>query len=214
MTLAVCRTNARLLLKDDFILDSELDTLIRRAERKMERDLVRDGEYKPQQMRNSATITSTVQGVALPSDYQRMRSVWAYTNPMRYVSPEKILPDESVPDVDVTLYYYTKLAQLTDSTSNWLFDLAEDLYMYATALQWVPHQRDVQNAQMWGTYYADAMDSLREATKSQPSGSWIMQKGRPFKGRYTIENGYLRFSSRGRQVSSIPGGTTNAVIWD
>ena len=193
MTLQVCRENLRDLLKDDFISGTELNTLIRRAERKMERDLVKDGEFKPQQMIADFTGTTTATGLVLPSDYQRMRTVIMNGNPMRWASPEKMRPGSQPEDVEATLYYYKRLPALTDSESNWLFDLAEDLYMYAGALQGVPHQRDTENAGLWTSYYLDALESLREANKSQPTGSWQQWKGRPYKGLYTVQDGSVRF---------------------
>ncbi len=196
MTLAAARNGLRTLLNDSFIVDAELNTLIRRAELKMERELVADGEYRPRQMMAHYSGTTNAQGLQLPADYQRMRTVMMNDWVLRYASPEKI-PVGSVPeDTQADLYYYKRLEPLTETTSNWLYGLAEDLYMYAGALQWVPHQRDDQRLQMWGTYYADALATVREANKSQPTGSWINQKGRPFRGLYTIEGDYVRFNAQ------------------
>ena len=69
-----------------------------------------------------------------------------------------------VPDGDGysgELVYYAKLPALSDSaTSNWLLDLAPDIYLYGTLKQSAPYLRDDERTGMWVQLYQKGIDDL------------------------------------------------------
>lgn len=193
MSLVTLRAEVRDLVRDEYINDTELDRLIERATLKLQRDFVRDGLHTPRQMLASESGKTTPTGYPLPPDFQRMRTVILEGHRARYASPDKVDVESKPDDADVTLIYYAKLALLTESTSNWVYDVAKDLYLYATALQWGPWRKDTEHLSMWGELYDDAFDGVCEANARVPRGSWVRWQSRPWKGLYTIEGSNIRF---------------------
>ena len=57
--------------------------------------------------------------------------------------------------------YYAKIPPLTDSnTSNWLLDLAPDIYLYGTLVQSAPYLRDDERTGIWASLYKQGIEEL------------------------------------------------------
>ena len=57
--------------------------------------------------------------------------------------------------------YYAKIPPLTDSnTSNWLLDLAPDIYLYGTLVQSAPYLRDDERTGVWVSLYKQGIEEL------------------------------------------------------
>ena len=57
--------------------------------------------------------------------------------------------------------YYAKIPPLTDSnTSNWLLDLAPDIYLYGTLVQSAPYLRDDERTGVWASLYKQGIEEL------------------------------------------------------
>lgn len=195
MSLSQLRSDLSELLDDAYISDAEANRLIARAEQKIERDLIADGTYKPRQMLASIEDTTTSSGITLPNDFMRVRQVKLGTNNLRYASADKLRSGSTPEGSTVYLTYYARLTPLGEATSNWLYDLADDVYLYASAVQHVLHNRDDARLQLWSGIYMDAMSAIKQSNAPQPTGGWIQHKGRPYTGLYTIEGDTMRFDA-------------------
>ena len=57
--------------------------------------------------------------------------------------------------------YYAKIPPLTDSnTSNWLLDIAPDIYLYGTLVQSAPYLRDDERTGVWASLYKQGIEEL------------------------------------------------------
>ena len=167
--------------------DSQLNRMIRLATRELERDMVREGRPNPRQMLARLSGTTDSQGVlALPSDWLRPRSVRIDDTVYKYASSEKIQIQESPTDTEVNGTYYQKLEDLTDSTSNWLLDTADDLYIWATCLQYAPWNKDEIDLDVYSRLYADSLETVCKSNATRPTGGMIQQQRVKYKSWYTI----------------------------
>lgn len=69
------------------------------------------------------------------------------------------------PDASYTLemlYYGTIDALSPSNATNWVITNYPDLYLYSTLLQSAPYLMEDQRIQVWGAYYASAVDSLNQ----------------------------------------------------
>ncbi len=176
------------LSEDDVNLsDSQINRMIRLATRKLERDLVSEKRPNPRQMLARLTGTTSSEGVlALPSDFLRARSVRIDDTIYKYVSSEKIQIQDAPADTEVDGTYYQKLVDLTDTTSNWLLDTADDLYIWATCLQYAPWNKDGEDLTVYGGLYTDGLDSVCKANSLRPTGGMIQQTRVKYKSWYTV----------------------------
>ena len=195
MSLSLLRSDLKELLDDDYVSDDEANRMIARAEKKIERDLIADGTYKPRQVLASAELTTTDSGITLPADFMRARQVKLGTNNLRYASADKMRSGSTPEGSTVYLTYYARMPALGESTSNWLYDLADDVYLYASAVQHVLYNRDDARVQLWSSVYMDAIAALKQSNAPQPTGGWIQHSGRPYNGLYTIEGDTMRFDA-------------------
>ncbi len=177
-TLSECGSN---------LTDDTLNRMIRLATRKLERDLVSEKRPNPRQMLARLTGTTSSEGVlALPSDFLRARSVRIDDTIYKYVSSEKIQIQDAPADTEVDGTYYQKLVDLTDTTSNWLLDTADDLYIWATCLQYAPWNKDGEDLTVYGGLYTDGLDSVCKANSLRPTGGMIQQTRVKYKSWYTV----------------------------
>ena len=168
------------------LTDDSLNRMIRLATRKLERDLISEARPNPRQMLAQLTGTTSSSGVlTLPSDFLRARSVRIDDTIYKYASSEKIKIQDSPANTAVDGTYYQKLTDLTDTTSNWLLDTAEDLYLWATCLQYGPWNKDEDTAE-YGVLYTDALNSVCKSNALRPTGGMIQQKRVSYKSWYTI----------------------------
>lgn len=167
--------------------DTSLNRMIRLATRKLERDMLSEERPNPRQMLAQLTGTTDGNGVlALPSDFLRARSVRIDDTIYKYASSEKIEIQDSPTNTEVNGTYYQKLEDLTDTTSNWLLDTADDLYIWATCLQYGPWNKDNNDMSVYGSLYADALQSVCKANSLRPTGGMIQQKRVSYKSWYTV----------------------------
>jgi hypothetical protein len=70
---------------------------------------------------------------------------------------------------DVSLFYYARIPALTDSnTTNWLLDVAPDLYLYATLIEAVPYMKlamDDPRPPQWLAGMTGVIDSINTSDK-------------------------------------------------
>ena len=192
MSLSALRTSLRTLVDDTYASDSELNDIISRATRKLERDFLLDDGAKPRQSMEYVELTVDTDGLELPADFLRARTVKIGNTSFRSASADKVGMNQQ-DGATVQLYYYTKVPDLTESTSNWVYDVAPDLMLYASALQWAIHYR-AENLPVYDTMYSDALATVRAVNSAKPTGSWIQQKGRPYGGFYSIVGNTMRFA--------------------
>lgn len=86
------------------------------------------------------------------------------------------------PDSDITteLLYYAKIPVLSDSnTSNWLLDLAPDVYLYGALLHTSAYLQEDNRLTTWSSLYGNAVGRLNEdSNKARFSGSGLKLKVR------------------------------------
>ena len=167
--------------------DSQINRMIRLATRKLERDLIDEKRPNPRQMLARLTGTTNSEGVlTLPSDYLRARSVRIDDTIYKYASSEKIQIQDSPADTEVDGSYYQRIEDLTDTTSNWLLDIADDLYIWATCLQYAPWNKDGEDLSVYGGLYTDALETVCKSNSLRPTGGMVQQKRVKYKSWYTV----------------------------
>lgn len=174
------------------LTDTTIDRLIRMATAKLERDLVDDGRTKARQMLAFVTLTTDSAGIlTLPDDWLRPRSVVSGDTLYKFVSGERLTDRGLLEDSDVDLNYYQRLPALTETASNWLLDIAEDLYIYASCLQYAPWAKE--NGTVYENFYDDGLESVCRSNSAQPTGGMIQQKRARYNGFYTIYGNSMVF---------------------
>jgi hypothetical protein len=158
-------------------LSDYLDDIILMGDRRISR------EVKAKQMEQRVSTTPTTKYVSLPSDFLSMRAVrvqgdvkgWMdYISPdqyfQRYASSEEnadktytIFGDELIfpktPAGDVELWYYKQLPILS-GTSNTLFTLNPDLYLFAALSETVAFLKDDKRVMVWEAKYQSAKNQV------------------------------------------------------
>jgi hypothetical protein len=144
-------------------------------------------EVKARQMEQRVSTTAA-ETVNLPSDYSSMRAVRIKGSDvgwMTYVTPDRffgdfasgtdssrkfytIFGDELIfpgtPTGDIELWYYKKLGALSSSTNS-LFTVNPDLYLYAAMAAAQPFIKKLTDMPAWEALYADARDSINREHK-------------------------------------------------
>ncbi len=165
--------------------DNTLNRMISMATAKLTRDMLVDGMPKPRQMLAHITLTTDTEGkIALPTDWGRARSVKSGDTLYKYLSSERIKLTGTPTETDFEVNYYQQLPALDDVTSNWLLDLALDLYIYAACLQYAPWAKE--NGGVYDGFYRDGLQSLCNANSTPPTGGMLQQKAARHNGYYTI----------------------------
>lgn len=179
----------------DWYLNDEINAerMVFLAEQKFARDLRLDGGE------TTITITLNARTYDLPTDYvqtrsltldeveeapidfmplERLRESRAYIlqgRPQAYsISGGKIwLAPEPTTDHNATFTYYAKFVPLSQTIqTNYLLNIAYDLYLYGALLHAGPYIKDTSNLPMFEKAYNDAIDSVRaQDIRAQYSGS-------------------------------------------
>ena len=91
------------------------------------------------------------------------------------------------PDASYTgeLVYYAKIPALADNATNWLLDIAPDIYLYGALTAAAPYLADDPRVATWGTLYQTAIADLQQSYRV-PSGRlrtelpWLTRKSTGF----------------------------------
>jgi hypothetical protein len=143
-------------------------------------------EVKAKQMEQRVSTTPTSKYVSVPSDFVSLRGVrieGASVGWLDYVAPDAffsgfassntgssnkytIFGDELIfpvtPTGDVELWYYKKLTSLA-TTTNTLFTVNPDLYLYAALTASAPYLQNDKRIQVWEGLYKQTKDSVNMA---------------------------------------------------
>ena len=79
------------------------------------------------------------------------------------------------------LTYYAKIPALSDAnTSNWLLDVAPDIYLYGALMEAAPYLDDQEKLATWGGLLEQSMEALRiEQERASVGSSSIRMRARP-----------------------------------
>lgn len=162
------------------------------AESQMSRRLLKDGPVRRMMGRADATIISEF--TSLPADYMGTRGfkiTGCLQRSLQFAEPEQIdnLKEQYVsPSGDPTHYaivgdeyqlwpwagtgsyaaeikYWKRLAPLASNSSNWLYAINPDAYLYTALLQAAPYLKDDLRIQTWGTFAEQIMADIIGADK-------------------------------------------------
>ena len=80
------------------------------------------------------------------------------------------------------MIYRASIPALSDSnTSNWLLEEAPDAYLYGTLMQTAPWLREDERVAMWGSLYAQAIQSVnKDGEMAKHGGSGLRMKIRSY----------------------------------
>ena len=179
----------RATIKDTQVDDDQAKSFIALAELKLQRDLMAQnyGSGVPRQMlRRDTGQTDANSQINLPANFLNEKALTINAVPARYVAPERVVSSEGFGESDYVLTYYQRIPTLSDAApTNWLLDLAQDLYLWAACLQYVPWSIATEAVAMWQQYYTDGVRTLKEAEKAQPKSGLVSMRDRPFGAVYT-----------------------------
>jgi hypothetical protein len=196
LDLATLRDQVRELLSETVgnLPDPTLNVLIERATQRIEVDYADDRGAKPRQMLGQLTGTVTSDGLALPSDFQRARTVRIGSRNMRYTALENMPAETAQVDADVTGAYYKRIDKLVnDADTNWLLDIGARVYVYATAIEYTFWNKDsMQDRESYRSEYRDAAGTLARANSPRPAGGFGRSSGH-IGGYYSINGDYMVF---------------------
>lgn len=185
----------------EVIRDSQVDTtktqdFIRRAEFKIQRDLIAGGNVPRQMLARLDTTTDSSSALTLPTDFHKAWSVKVNGIGARYASPSLVDSNASgYGDADVVLDYYQTLPVLSDmNTSNWLLEDGFDVYLWGSCLQYVPWGQEDDVMALWLQWYQDAMASLKATHGPEPRGAFFGSKAQQYGAQYTIIGETMRFA--------------------
>ena len=172
----------------DTTLVARIPTFIQLTEAKLNRELfVRQMEQRS--TTTIDITTSEPEFISLPTDFQSMRRVRLSSvegkpclefksgtqldefrfstsnvaNQPRYFT---IFGDEielaPTPDADYTIemVYRKNIPALASNSTNWLLDLAPDLYLYGLLLETAPYIKEDARIQTWGLGFKTALDGI------------------------------------------------------
>lgn len=190
-------------IKDTALTSTDAQMFIADAEPKLERDLLSQdyGSGACYHMLGSLDATVDLDGlVNLPSDFISARSVYVGGKRARYASPD-LVPDVVGADTgfanaQAKIDYYKRLPVLSAQVAtNWLLDVAFDLYRWGACVQYAAWGKKVDAAQVWLSYYKDAMITVRAAYKAAPRGGLYKHSNKAYGAFYTNIGTTMRFWS-------------------
>lgn len=187
------------LLRDD--LTAVIPSFISLAEAKFNR---RIRDYR---MMKRATANIDSGYSAVPADWLQNVRFQLNTTPittLEYVTPDQAAEEQTVyvgagkakfftminkqfqlipaPDgvVEGELTYYAKIPALSDSaTSNWLLEVAPDVYLYGALMEAAPYLDDQEKLATWGGLLEQAMEAIRiEQSRAAVGSSSIRMRAR------------------------------------
>jgi len=181
-------------------LTSRLDEFIELAEARIADDL----RIRAMETTVTQALTGGTRSYALPAGYLQARNFQINTDPitaLEYITPEMmdriwagstsgrpstytILGDNYIlgpsPDSADTLEitYYKEFTALSGSaTTNWLILNRPNIYLYACLLEASPFLGSPEEAQVWATFYQEAIDRIQNAdSRDRFSGSALTVK--------------------------------------
>lgn len=185
LTTAISEYLAR---EEDATLIARIPSFVQLTEAKLNRELmVRQMEVRSIAIPNLAS--DEPEFISLPTDFQSMRRIRlssAEGKPyLSYRSPTQIdearmasanvsgRPSEftifgneielrPTPDTAVTIemVYRRLIPSLNANSTNWLLDLAPDIYLYGALLESAPYIKEDGRIQTWGAGFSSALDGL------------------------------------------------------
>lgn len=161
------------------------------AEKRIFRDIIEKGGLRI--LESSTTLTPSGGACTLPNDFIGVRSMVLSSSPnieVSYVpldrfkqysdgsgkvyciSGTSILLSPDADDYSLTLYYYAKPSDLSDSnTSNTLFANSPDIYLYACLIEASVYVN--ADHSRWTSAYQEAIDSLIKQDRMQRWGNGL-----------------------------------------
>lgn len=176
-------------------LTSQIPTFIGLAESVLFREL------NVKELQTTATLVTTGEYASIPADFGSLSRITNTVNGVTYdldyqASPEYLTSTTSVPSkfgfetgqirvygagtgTTLTMYYTPKIEALSGSNpTNWILDNAQDLYLYAAAMEGAKYIRDTEQASALAGYVSGAMDAVRKFAE---------RKGQPLTGSLQIK---------------------------
>jgi hypothetical protein len=177
----------------DSTLIARIPTFVQLAEAKFNRQLfARQMELRATALTDPTSLEPEF--ISLPSDFQSMRRVrlssvpgkpclefksgaqmdqfrFATTNVAGQPLYFTVFGDEvelaPTPDAAYTveMIYRQNISPLASNSTNWLLDLAPDLYLYGALLETAPYIKEDPRIQTWGALFASALGDLNELGK-------------------------------------------------
>ena len=130
-------------------------------------------------------ITSGGTSVINPSSVATIADIRAKNNDASTVAPYlyahvdgqfELYPTPSS-DTDFELLYYKEIPDLATNSTNWLLDLAPDIYLYGSLRHSAPYLAEDARIAVWEKLYGEAMLMLTTASeKAQYSGTGLLLK--------------------------------------
>ena len=188
------------LLRDD--LTAVIPSFISLAEAKFNRRI------RDLRMVKRSTATLDAGYAAVPGDWLQNIRFQLNTSPittLEYVTPDQaaeeltvytaggkakfftmigkqfqLIPAQSG-SVTGELTYYSKIPALSDAnTSNWLLDVAPDIYLYGALMEAAPYLDDQEKLATWGGLLEQSIEALRiEQDRASVGSSSIRMRARP-----------------------------------
>jgi len=174
--------------------NATVDDHIERATQRIEVDYADDYGAKPRQMIGQLTGTVVAEGLLLPTDFQRARTVRIGSRNMRYTALENMPTETANVDAAVTGAYYKRIPKLVNDTdTNWLLDIGSRVYVYATAIEYTYWNKEsVQDRAGYQSEYKDAAKTLARANSPRPAGGFGRSHGH-IGGYYSINGEHMIF---------------------
>lgn len=172
-------------------LTSQLDDFIDITEARLNRSL------RTSQQETIATLSASTEYVTLPTDFVAARSVRLNMTPVRelqYVTPTimdslddngstlnfyTIVQDsirlQATSSYDLEVAYYAKIPALSSSnTTNWLFTLYPDVYLYGCLAEAFKYGQDDVQAGKYNALFDDTVRQISSMDDSRKYGSSMM----------------------------------------
>lgn len=192
---------ANWLARDD--LTSRIPEFIVLCEAKLNRELfVRQMETRS--TTSCDTSDTEPEFISLPSDFQSMRRIrlssvsgkprlkylsgtqadeyrYGQSNSAGQPAYFTIMGDEieliPTPDSNYTIemVYRKNIPAIATNSTNWLLTLAPDVYLYGLLLESAPYIKEDERIQVWGTGFANALESLNKLGQLAQYNSGPMQ---------------------------------------
>ena len=163
-------------------LDPQIPDFIKIAEAQLNST----AELRVRQMICKVKTTISDKEIGLPDDYLGMRLLryrdgeqiksiapallyrGSCTETLRFVElGQRLELNQTVDALDVDLFYYGKIPALSDTnTTNWLLDLAPNVYLYGSLLAATGYLKNDSRLEMWNSQYKQDLQSIIDADRS------------------------------------------------
>jgi hypothetical protein len=190
----------------DVTLTARVPTFIQLNEAKLNRVLLHP-QMEVRSTTTADTSSTEPEFVSLPSDFQSMRRIrlsgvagkprlefmtQTQIEDFRYsvdnvsgrpsffsiVGTEMELARTPNENFELEMVYRANIPALASNSTNWLLDLAPDIYLYGTLLESAPYIKEDERIAVWSSAYATVLDQLnshgnRQSFDSGPSTVWL-----------------------------------------